>query len=376
MYNNDNRIVITLDAGGTNFVFSAMQRGEFVVAPVSVPSNAHDLDRCLRTLTEGFAAVIAQLPEAPVAISFAFPGPADYPNGIIGGYLPNFPSFRDGVALGPYLEEQFGLPVFINNDGDLFAYGEAIGGALPEINSRLEASGSAKRYHNLLGYTFGTGFGIGMVVDNHLNRGDNSCVETFCLRHKLRPELYVEEGVAIRAIKRVYAEQSGVDDLTLEPKDICDIAAGKRPGNMNAARRAFEEFGEVAGDAIATAAQLTDGLIVIGGGLTGAREFFMPALLREMRSTLCSIPGVVTHRLQMRVFDLDDPKEFEEFALGEARTIKVYGTDKEVVYDPMKRIGVTISRIGASHAISIGAYSFALAQLDAAAAEPTVSVSE
>ncbi len=78
----------------------------------------------------------------------------------------------------------------------------------------------------------------------------------------------------------------------------------------------------------------------------------------------------------MRVFDLDDPKEFEEFALGEARTIKVYGTDKEVVYDPMKRIGVTISRIGASHAISIGAYSFALAQLDAAAAEPTVSVSE
>ena len=79
MYNNDNRIVITLDAGGTNFVFSAMQHGEFVVAPVSVPSNAHDLDRCLRTLTEGFAAVIAQLPEAPVAISFAFPGPADYP---------------------------------------------------------------------------------------------------------------------------------------------------------------------------------------------------------------------------------------------------------------------------------------------------------
>ena len=60
----------------------------------------------------------------PVAISFAFPGPADYPNGIIGGYLPNFPSFREGVALGPFLEYKFGIPVFINNDGDLFAYGE------------------------------------------------------------------------------------------------------------------------------------------------------------------------------------------------------------------------------------------------------------
>lgn len=57
---------------------------------------------------------------------FRFPGPADYPNGIIGGWLPNFPSFRDGVALGPFLQEKFGVPVFINNDGDLFAYAFAL----------------------------------------------------------------------------------------------------------------------------------------------------------------------------------------------------------------------------------------------------------
>ena len=61
-----------------------------------------------------------------LAISFAFPGPADYPNGIIGGWLPNFPSFRDGVALGPFLQEKFGVPVFINNGGDLFAYAFAL----------------------------------------------------------------------------------------------------------------------------------------------------------------------------------------------------------------------------------------------------------
>ena len=49
---------------------------------------------------------------------------ADYAHGIIGD-LPNFPGFRGGVALGPYLEHVFGIPVFINNDGNLFAYGEA-----------------------------------------------------------------------------------------------------------------------------------------------------------------------------------------------------------------------------------------------------------
>lgn len=144
MYSYDNRVVITLDAGGTNLVFGAMQANKFIVEPITLPSHAEDLDRCLATMVEGFTAIIDKLDTKPVAISFAFPGPADYPNGIIGGYLPNFPSFREGVALGPFLEAKFGIPVFINNDGDLFAYGEALGGALPEVNARLEALGSPK----------------------------------------------------------------------------------------------------------------------------------------------------------------------------------------------------------------------------------------
>ena len=178
MYRYDNRVVITLDAGGTNLVFGAMQANKFIVDPITLPSNADNLDKCLATMVEGFQAIIDKLEEKPVAISFAFPGPADYPNGIIGGYLPNFPSFREGVALGPFLEYKFGIPVFINNDGDLFSYGEALGGALPEVNARLEALGSPKKYKNLVGYTFGTGLGVGLVIDNRLNRGDNSSSKT------------------------------------------------------------------------------------------------------------------------------------------------------------------------------------------------------
>lgn len=200
MYEKDRRIVITLDAGGTNFVFGAVQGDRFVVEPITLPSNSDRLDRCLETMVEGFRTVISRLPEQPAAISFAFPGPADYPRGIIGGYLPNFPSFRDGVALKDFLEERFGIPTFINNDGDLYAYGEALAGALPEINARLEAAGSAKRFRNLIGYTWGTGFGVGIVSDNRLHIGDNSCVETFCLRHKDLPDINVEEGVSIRAV--------------------------------------------------------------------------------------------------------------------------------------------------------------------------------
>ena len=364
MYSHDNRIVITLDAGGTNFVFGAMRANEFIVEPLTLPSQAHDLDLCLRTMVRGFREIIGRLDEQPAAISFAFPGPADYPNGIIGGYLPNFPSFREGVALGPFLEMTFGIPVFINNDGDLFAYGEALGGALPEVNARLEKAGSAKRYKNLLGYTFGTGFGMGMVVNGELNRGDNSCVETFCLRHKKLPDVIVEEGVAVRAVKRVYGELTGNPDHGFEPKDICEIADGKRPGDAEAAKKAFAELGEIAGDAMATAVTLTDGLIVIGGGITAARKYIMPALLGELRAKMRQLNGDVLDRVQMKVYDLDDEAEFAQFARGDMRPLQVYGSDRFVAYDPQKRTGVMISKLGASRAISVGAYAFALSMLD------------
>lgn len=363
-FRTDSRIVLTLDAGGTNMVFGAMKGGEYIIDPITFPANSHDLDLCLGTMVKGFEAVIEKLSERPVAISFAFPGPADYPNGIIGGYLPNFPSFRDGVALGPFLQGKFGVPVFINNDGDLFAYGEALGGTLPEVNAKLKALGSAKSYKNMLGYTFGTGFGVGMVVNGELNRGDNSCVETFCLPHKKYDGVIVEDGVSVRAVKRVYGELSGDKDHEFEPKDIYNIAEGKIQGDAEAAKKAFAEMGEVAGDAMATAVTLTDGLIVIGGGITAARKYLMPSLLAELRSKMKTLGGEELNRVQMKVYDLDDEAQFAEFARGEQRELKIYGSDRTVSYDPQKRIGVAISKMGASKAISVGAYTFALDQLD------------
>lgn len=363
-FKNDPRIVLTLDAGGTNMVFGAMRGGEYVVEPITLPSNSDNLDLCLDTMVRGFSAVSDMLNDKPAAISFAFPGPADYPNGIICGYLPNFPSFRDGVALGPFLEYKFGIPVYINNDGDLYAFGEALGGALPALNRRLEEAGSAKRCRNLIGYTFGTGFGYGAVIDGQLNRGDNSCVETFCLANPKLPGYIVEDSVAVRAVTRVYGEASGNMNHGLTPKDISDICHGKREGDREAAIKAFNDLGEAAGDAMATAATLIDGIICIGGGIMNNYEYIMPGILRSMRGTIRTCSGDVIGRVQSKVYNLDDPEEFALFAKGDARELKVYGTEKTVTYDPQKRIGVMRSAIGASKAIALGAYTFALSELD------------
>ena len=362
-FRTDSRIVMTLDASSVTMVFGAMQSGEFIIEPITLDANAHDLELCLQTMVKGFKMVRDQLDRQPAAISFSFPGPADYPNGIIYGYLLNFPSFRGGVALGPYLRKKFGIPVYINNDGDLFAYGEALGGALPEINEKLELAGSRKRYNNMLGYVFGDGFGVGMIVNGMLNRGDNSCVETCYFPHAKRPDIIVEEGVSIRAVKRVYRELSG-DGRELEPKDIFDIAEGRLEGDREAAVRSFAEMGELTGEVALPAANLVDGLIVLGGGMTGAAKYIKPSMLEVMRSKINTLEGKELGRIPMKVYDLDNEDEFADFIKGEQQKMKIYGSEIEVDFDPQKRIGVTVSKLGAGKAIAIGAYAFALDQLD------------
>jgi glucokinase len=362
---SDKRIVMTLDAGGTNFRFSAVRGAKPVTQTVALPSNGDNLDKCLANIVEGFTRVKKQCPEPPVAISFVFPAPADYPSGVIGD-LGNLPGFRGGVALGPMLQEKFGIPTFINNDGDLFVYGEAIAGFLPYVNGLLEKAGSPKRYHNLFGVTLGTGFGGGIVRNGELFIGDNSMAgEVWLLRNKLRPEMNAEEGASIRAVRRVYAEKAGIPfEKAPEPKDIFEIGTGAKPGNKAAAVEAFRQLGEVVGDGMAQALTLVDGLGVIGGGISGAAPLFLPALVGELNSTYTSPKGNKFRRLASAAFNLDDPAQLKTFLKGETRTITVPGSKTKVQYDPLQRIGVGMSRLGTSEAVAIGAYAFALRALD------------
>lgn len=365
-YQTDQRIVLTLDAGGTNFVFSAMQGKNEVVTPVRLPAHARDLDRSLGSMVDGFKAVMDQLSQKPVAISFAFPGPADYPNGIIDN-MGNLPAYGGGVALGAFLEKSFGVPVFINNDGDLFVYGEAIAGLLPRTNQMLAEAGSPKRFNKLFGITLGTGFGAGIVADGQLYIGDNSNAgEIWITRNKRRPKCFAEEGVSIRAVQGSYARVAGIEPAQApSPKDIFEIGMGQKDGNQAAARTAFAEMGEVIGDALSNAITLLDGLIVIGGGLADAYPLFIDAVLAEMNGTIESYSGEKLPRIVQRCFDLENAEQRKKFVQGDVKQVKVPGTDKTLPYDSLKRLGIGHAVLDTSQAVAIGAYVFALNHLDA-----------
>lgn len=364
MTNGATPTILTLDAGGTNFVFSAMQDYQQVADPLTLPSNADKLEKCLDTLIKGFKSVKAKLDQAPVAISFAFPGPADYVNGILGD-LPNLKAFRGGVPLGPFLSEKFKLPVFINNDGDLFAYGEALSGFLPEFNKRLKDSGSIKQYRNLVGLTLGTGFGCGIVLNKILLLGDNSTgAEIYNTLNKYMPEWNAEESVSTRAIQRVYAKEAEQEfNDSLMPKDIYTIAKGGASGNQDAAIEAYRCYGENLGSSLANVLSLIDGLAVLGGGVTAAWELFAPAMFRELNRKYKDFIGIESPRLPFGIYNLEDKSIFEKFARGNPVELKIPGSNASVLYDNEPRTGVGLSHLGTSNAVAIGAYAFALSKL-------------
>lgn len=364
-YSNDKRTVMTLDAGGTNFVFSAIKGEKEIADPVILPAHGNDLEKSLKNLIKGFKEIESKIKQKPVAISFAFPGPAEYEQGIIDD-LANLPAYRNGVAIGIMLEENFNLPVFINNDADLFAFGEALAGFLPEVNSKLEKANCPKRYKNLFGATFGTGFGGGIIYNENIFFGDNSAqAEVNRMRNKLYPHTNAEDSVSIRGIKRVYAREAGIDiEKCPEPKTIFEIGTGKIKGDKNAALKAFEEMAVVAGNTFANTITLIDGLIVIGGGLAGAHQIFLQKIVDEMNNNFITLNNEPLPRLEIKVFNLEDKNDINNFLSGETKTIKVPFSNTKIKYDPLKRIGVGISKLGTSKAVSIGAYNFALNKID------------
>lgn len=361
---DDCRVVLTLDAGGTNFVFSAMRGAREITEPRVLPSRAHDLAASLATVITGFEEAAARVGAAPAAISFAFPGRADSPAGIVGN-AHNMAAFEEPVALGPMLEDRFQVPVLINNDGDLFAYGEALAGFLPHVNGLLAEAGNPRRYRSLFGATMGTGFGGGIVQDGKLHVGDTAGAgEVWAIRNKLARGSCAEDGVSVRGVREEYARRAGLDpDASPDPGEIFEIALGRRTGNADAARESFRRLGELAGDALAHAVTLLDCPVVIGGGLSGAAALFLPALVDEMNGRIrCA--GREIRRTHLRVLNLEDPAQRDLFLRNESRALEVPGSGRSVCYDPHKRIPVGVSRLGASRTTAVGAYAVAVEALD------------
>ncbi|MGB5607570.1 ROK family protein, partial [Eudoraea sp.] len=186
-------------------------------------------------------------------IGIGVPSIVDREKGII-HEVQNIPSWKE-VPLADILIKEFGIPVFIDNDANCFAYGEF-------------KFGIGKAYKHLVGLTLGTGMGSGIITNRHL-MGDANCGsgEFGMIPYK---DGILEDYCSGKFFKNFY-NSNGEELMILA-----------REGNSMAIE-AFKKFGEHLGNAVKTILYAVDPqVIIVGGSIVNSMDFFEPSLSRSI----------------------------------------------------------------------------------------------
>lgn len=148
--------ILGIDIGGTTIVGGRIE-GDRIVEQFSAETRAMEGgDVTLGVLKDVLRKLKTDKTEA---IGVGVPSVVDREKGIVYN-VQNIKNW-DEVHLKSLLEEEFGLPVHIDNDANCFAYGEKI-------------YGQGKAFENFVGITLGTGVGGGIVQRDQL-LSDSNC---------------------------------------------------------------------------------------------------------------------------------------------------------------------------------------------------------
>lgn len=148
-------MIIGVDLGGTNIRAGVVKDGEVISLNQALLIEKESLQKTISQVIS----VIAPLISTEVkGIGIGVPSVVDTENGIVFDVV-NIPSWKR-VELKKILEEEFKMPVSINNDVNCFALGE-------------HCYGQAKSFSSFVAIALGTGLGAGIIINNALYSGIN-----------------------------------------------------------------------------------------------------------------------------------------------------------------------------------------------------------
>lgn len=153
-------VVLGVDVGGTKIAIGAVDREGVLVWNQRIPSEAAGgapalLDRLTSLLRESIDTLGGSYDV--LGIGVASPGQIDYVRGRVVFATENLPGWT-GTEIAPHVRSTFGLPTWLDNDGNLGALGEA-------------RYGAGRGHDVVVGLAIGTGIGGGIVLDGRLVRG-------------------------------------------------------------------------------------------------------------------------------------------------------------------------------------------------------------
>ena len=145
-------LYLGVDLGGTNIKAALVTEKGEIVKEASTPTN---LPRTAEAVCDDIAALCLQLAEGEqvAAVGVGCPGTVD--DGVV--LYSNNLDWHD-FAMADYLKAKIGLPVFVGNDANVAALGEALAGCGRNAESTVVV-------------TLGTGVGAGVVLGGELLTG-------------------------------------------------------------------------------------------------------------------------------------------------------------------------------------------------------------
>lgn len=254
--------VLAGDLGGTKCRF-ALVGADFTVHRVQHVPTVRERGPFLQALEQALATILADLPpgcDRPKAAGFGTAGVIPHDGRSI-VRAPNLP--LDGFPLASHVEQRFGLPTTLLNDGRASAWGEYL-------------RGHAAGRDPLLCLFFGTGIGIGLIVGGRpFAGGSNAAGE---IGHTIfRPGGrrcpcgglgHFEAYCGGRAITELAAERLGAAPAgAWTVGAVVTAAAGAGP-QAAAARGILADAEEAACTLVANACTLLNpSAVVLGGGV-------------------------------------------------------------------------------------------------------------
>lgn len=148
-------MIVGVDLGGTNIRAGVIRDGVVMSINQALLVEKDSLEKTLSQLISVISPLIT--PEVK-GIGIGVPSVVDVENGIVYDVV-NIPSWKK-VELRKILQDEFNIPVVINNDVNCFALAEHLYGA-------------AKSFSSFLTLALGTGTGAGIIINNSLYSGHN-----------------------------------------------------------------------------------------------------------------------------------------------------------------------------------------------------------
>ena len=267
------KIIIGLDLGGTKIAAAAADERGRILSELIVPTEAPkgkkqviaNLERAIETLARSVKGKL-------IKIGVGVPGPIDYNQGLV-IEPPNLPGWKR-VNLKAILTKRFKVPVFIDNDANCAALGEALFGA-------------GKSARNFIYMTVSTGIGGGIIIDRKVYRGANGSAGEF--GHMIIDPRGYKCGCGNRGDLEAMA--SGTSIKTRSGEDAMAIHIRAQQGDRKAIK-VINDTAKYLGIGIANLVNIFNPeMVVIGGGLSNLGEMLLKPTRQEFKKHALKLPA-------------------------------------------------------------------------------------